>query len=64
MADKESFSKQFSALTGFEPMPWQEELYVRLASDSDDDLPAGCDIPTGLGKTSVIAIWLIEVVLN
>jgi len=60
MGDKENFSKQFSALTGFDPMPWQEALYARFVAGSDGNIPACCDIPTGLGKTSVIAIWLIR----
>jgi len=59
MADKKNFSKQFAALTGFEPMPWQEALYARFTAGSGSDIPSCCDIPTGLGKTSVIAIWLI-----
>jgi len=59
MGSMKNFSKQFSALTGFEPMPWQEALYARFIVDSDGNIPPCCDIPTGLGKTSVIAIWLI-----
>jgi CRISPR-associated endonuclease/helicase Cas3 len=50
------FPSLFSALTGAEkPFPWQEDLFARFASG---DIPSGCDIPTGLGKTSVIPIWL------
>ncbi len=59
MADKEKFSATFSALTGFEPMPWQEALYLRFVAGTNGNIPACCDIPTGLGKTSVITIWLI-----
>jgi CRISPR-associated endonuclease/helicase Cas3 len=51
------FRSQFSALTGaMEPFPWQEDLFARLVGG---EIPSCCDIPTGLGKTSVIAIWLI-----
>jgi len=50
------FHKKFSALMGFSPMPWQERLFVRFMTN---DLPSGCDIPTGLGKTAVMAIWLL-----
>ena len=59
MSTKDRFSKVFSALTGFEPMPWQEALYAKFVEDDCNDIPACCYIPTGLGKTSVIAIWLI-----
>lgn len=50
------FSKSFEALTDHPPFPWQERLYQRFM---DDDFPETCLIPTGLGKTSIIAIWLI-----
>lgn len=36
--------------------PWQTRLLDRFG---EGDLPCAIDIPTGLGKTSVIAIWLI-----
>lgn len=52
----ESFRARFQALTGKPPFPWQKELFVLFA---DGRIPACCDLPTGLGKTSVIAIWLI-----
>lgn len=50
------FSKCFDLLTGHPPFKWQERLYERFLAD---DIPPACDIPTGLGKTSVIAIWLL-----
>lgn len=53
------FDSQFELLTGNPPFPWQRMLYERLVSDRADNIPAACDIPTGLGKTSVITIWLI-----
>jgi CRISPR-associated endonuclease/helicase Cas3 len=46
----------FRDLTGHDPFPWQRELYHRLTRG---DVPRWCDIPTGLGKTAVVAIWLI-----
>jgi len=46
----------FKALTGYEPFHWQSKLYERLLRC---ELPDVCDIPTGLGKTSIISIWLI-----
>ena len=50
------FSSDFQELTGYEPLPWQSRLYDRLYAG---DIPRVCDIPTGLGKTMVIPIWLI-----
>jgi CRISPR-associated endonuclease/helicase Cas3 len=38
------------------PFPWQEELLNRFRSEV---IPPALDIPTGLGKTAVIAIWLV-----
>jgi len=55
MAD-EDFRKTFKALTGHEPFPWQERLYKEFCLG---EIPQVCDIPTGLGKTAVIVIWLI-----
>ena len=51
-----TFYEKFEKLTGKHPFPWQEALYARFLGD---DIPNVCNIPTGLGKTSVIAIWLI-----
>lgn len=50
-----NFSDSFKALTGHDPFPWQEKLYERF----DGDIPRVVAVPTGLGKTSVIAVWLI-----
>ena len=38
------------------PFRWQRRLLRRFI---DADLPAAIDVPTGLGKTSVMALWLI-----
>jgi CRISPR-associated endonuclease/helicase Cas3 len=54
-----SFDDAFEKLTGNSPFPWQEALYERFVSDRPDNIPSSCNIPTGLGKTSVVAIWLI-----
>jgi CRISPR-associated endonuclease/helicase Cas3 len=51
-----NFSSAFRALTDYEPLRWQRRLYDRLRSGEP---PLVCDLPTGLGKTSVIPIWLI-----
>jgi CRISPR-associated endonuclease/helicase Cas3 len=50
------FDTAFEALTGNRPFPWQFALYQRLVAG---DIPPSCNLPTGLGKTSVIPIWLI-----
>ena len=38
------------------PFRWQQRLLRRLL---DGDLPKAVDVPTGLGKTSVMALWLL-----
>ncbi len=43
-------------MTGNEPFPWQRAIHERIAAGKP---PESCQIPTGLGKTSVIAVWLI-----
>ena len=50
------FAAAFKALTGHAPFPWQARLFDQI---SVCDLPSAVDIPTGLGKTSVMAIWLL-----
>lgn len=44
------------ALGTNDPFPWQSRLLGKLIAG---DLPGALDIPTGLGKTSVMAIWLV-----
>lgn len=50
------FPTIFRALTDHAPLRWQSRLYRLLC---DGNIPPVCDLPTGLGKTSVIPIWLI-----
>ena len=50
------FGEAFEALTEYEPFPWQARLFKQLSAG---DLPPAVDIPTGLGKTSVMALWLL-----
>ena len=50
------FTETFQALTGFNPMAWQTRLYERMLANH---IPETLSLPTGLGKTSVIPIWLI-----
>jgi len=52
------FAKLFQLLTGHRPFPWQEALFARFASGDWAEIKT-IDIPTGLGKTSIMAIWLI-----
>jgi CRISPR-associated endonuclease/helicase Cas3 len=51
-----SFELGFWALTGYKPFGWQRRLFELFVAN---DAPAACNIPTGLGKTSVIPIWLL-----
>ena len=60
MTDGDRMVTAFSALTAdgeqHSPFLWQTRLLHQLVST---DLPKAVDIPTGLGKTSVMALWLI-----
>jgi len=51
-----NFDRAFHALTGYRPMRWQARLFTRMVAGN---VPEACDLPTGLGKTSVIPIWLV-----
>jgi CRISPR-associated endonuclease/helicase Cas3 len=51
------FAPGFQALTGgLTPLHWQARLFAEFKSGR---VPVACTLPTGLGKTSVIPIWLI-----
>ena len=50
------FDQAFETLTEHEPFPWQRRLFGKLR---DGDLPSAVDIPTGLGKTAAMAVWLL-----
>ncbi len=39
-----------------DPFPWQQELLKRFTAGT---IESALDIPTGLGKTSVMAVWLV-----
>src|SRR5436309_1140084 len=47
--------QRLAVLMGNTPFPWQAELLDRFI---EGRLPRRLDIPTGLGKTSVMAVWL------
>ena len=52
-----TFDDAFEALTGHAPFPWQQRLYHEWFAKGE--IPSSSSLPTGLGKTSVIPIWLI-----
>lgn len=52
-----TFNTQFEVLTGHQPFPWQIELFEEWFVEGR--FPQSCNLPTGLGKTSVVAIWLL-----
>lgn len=56
-----AFDDDFTLLTGNSPFPWQRTMYERFVAN---DFPKTCDLPTGLGKTSVIALWLLALAKN
>jgi CRISPR-associated endonuclease/helicase Cas3 len=51
-----AFTTCFNAITGHNPLRWQTRFFERMRAGT---IPSACDLPTGLGKTSVIPIWLI-----
>ena len=55
--DKNEFKTVFQNLTDNAPLSWQERLFHEHFAKSD--FPPVIDLPTGLGKTMVMAIWLI-----
>ncbi len=51
------FDRAFTALTDCpSAFPWQQALFDEFLHER---FPKTCDIPTGLGKTSILAIWLL-----
>jgi CRISPR-associated endonuclease/helicase Cas3 len=64
MTDLAEFDESFSALTASpKPFPWQRRLW-RLMADADFANCRTCVLPTGLGKTSIIPIWLLALAAN
>ncbi|WP_295886867.1 type I-U CRISPR-associated helicase/endonuclease Cas3 [uncultured Thiohalocapsa sp.] len=53
------FQDRFERLTDHQPLPWQTRLFLEYFDQ--DRLPAAVDVPTGLGKTAVTALWLIAI---
>lgn len=60
--DKAEFERQFEALTGPAPLSWQWRLFEEHFRTGN--LPGVIDLPTGLGKTMIMAIWLIARLVN
>ena len=61
VTEDSALSAAFSTLTAedgerYRPFRWQERL---LGQFLVGDLPDAVDVPTGLGKTAVMALWLI-----
>src|SRR6516162_7113401 len=54
----DDFIEHYQTLTGYPPFRWQQRLWAEMVVGN---LPDGIDIPTGLGKTAVIPIWLLAV---
>lgn len=53
----QAFDHQFEELTSFRPLSWQSRLFREYFIRGKT--PGSIDIPTGLGKTAVMALWLI-----
>lgn len=51
------FDNVFQVLTEHRPFRWQRRLFDEWLSQGK--LPSAIDIPTGLGKTAVMAVWLL-----
>lgn len=50
------FAKDFEAITGHTPYPWQQRMFNIFV---EGNIPDTMDIPTGLGKTSIMHIWML-----
>ncbi len=56
VAKSQTFDSLFLGLTGNAPFPWQQALFDEFTRKQ---FRKTCDVPTGLGKTSIITIWLL-----
>ena len=52
---EDEFDRSFKSLTDHAPFAWQRRLYMDWFQHGR--IPQALDLPTGLGKTSVMAIW-------
>ena len=53
------FFDQFALLTGHPPHSWQERLHREWFAEGK--IPKSIALPTGTGKTSIMALWLLAV---
>jgi CRISPR-associated endonuclease/helicase Cas3 len=60
-SEEKLFESWFQLITGFPSFRWQNRLFLHFLSG---DLPTAVDLPTGLGKTSVMLIWLLARAFN
>jgi len=51
-------NEHYQALTGYSPFRWQQRLWAEMVAGN---LPDAIDVPTGLGKTAIIPIWLLAI---
>lgn len=51
----EAFSQWYQRIHGYEPFPWQIGLAQEI---SNGNPPDEISVPTGSGKTSIIAVWV------
>lgn len=54
--DPALFRQVFELIQGNPPFPWQVELYGLFCRGEP---PVSLDLPTGLGKTSAMTVWLL-----
>jgi len=57
--DRTDFAAAFEELTGHTPYRWQVRMYNEMC---DGHYPEACNLPTGMGKTSIIVLWLLALV--
>lgn len=57
MDSTNSFEARFECLTGNAPFCWQRRLFNDYFAKGA--IPSALDIPTGLGKTSVMVLWYL-----
>jgi len=57
----QEFERLFAAVTGYEPLHWQRRLFRRFYHNR---IPKVVDLPTGMGKTSVIGLWVLALRLQ
>lgn len=61
--DADAFGAFYRAVHGHDPFPWQQDITERILRDGWPDL---VDVPTGLGKTSMldVAVFVLAVTAN